>query len=69
MSWHPNDYFFDAVSDAIAEDWAEYELDLEAMQSDDSEWWREQDQELEREELEAIERQAEIEEYRHNGYM
>ena len=36
--------------------------------SDDDEWWRQQDEELEREELERIEQQADMEELRHNGY-
>lgn len=31
-------------------------------------WWREQDAQLEREELEAIERQAQIYDYQLNGY-
>jgi hypothetical protein len=37
--------------------------------SDDVDWWKQQDAELEREELEEIERKAEIQEYRTQGYM
>ena len=36
--------------------------------SDDSDWWKQQDDELQREELDKIEAQAEIEDYRLNGY-
>jgi len=37
--------------------------------SDDRDWWRQQDAELDREETDAIERQAEIQEMRTQGYM
>ncbi len=36
--------------------------------TDDSEWWRDQDAEMEAEEMAAIERKAEIQEYRTMGY-
>jgi len=36
--------------------------------SDDCEWWREQDAEMCREEFELLDIQAEIEEYRREGY-
>ena len=35
---------------------------------DDVEWWRQQDEDMTREELERIESDAEKEELRHNGY-
>jgi len=36
--------------------------------SDDTDWWRQQDTELEQQELDRLEAQAEIEDYRLNGY-
>ena len=36
--------------------------------TDDSEWWREQDAEMERDEMEALEIMAEVEDIRRNGY-
>ena len=48
----------DQMNDDLRNEWIE--------ERDD--WWREQDAELEREELERIEVQAEAEELRHNGY-
>ena len=47
----------------------EIALDLDAMSSADSEWWREQDAELTAEELQTVESLAEIQEYRTQGYM
>ena len=35
---------------------------------EDRDWWQQQDQELEAQELERIEINAELEELRHNGY-
>lgn len=46
----------------------EQALDFEANVPQDQEWWRQQDQELEQQELERLETQAEMEELRHNGY-
>lgn len=43
-------------------------LDFDRDIPDDTEWWRDQDEQLEREELERIEAQAEAEELRHYGY-
>jgi len=36
--------------------------------SDDADWWKQQDTELEQQELDRLEAQAEIEDYRLNGY-
>jgi len=36
--------------------------------SDDRDWWKQQDAEMERDELDALEYQAEIEDMRLNGY-
>jgi hypothetical protein len=43
-------------------------LDFDCQNHTDPDWWRMQDAELEAEELQEIERQAEIHEYRLNGY-
>ncbi len=43
-------------------------LDFDHDVPDDTEWWRDQDAELEREELERIEMAAEAEQLRHEGY-
>ena len=43
-------------------------LDLDQPQGIPADWWKEQDAELEREELERIESRADLEELRHNGY-
>jgi hypothetical protein len=37
--------------------------------SDDDDWWRDQDAEMDQEEMKAIESLAEIQEYRTQGYM
>ena len=44
-------------------------LDFDLRDADDSDWWQAQDAELEAEELAHIERLAEIQEYRTQGYM
>ena len=50
-------------------EWGTAELDFEQDDpGEDTEWWREQDAQMEAEELERIEIQAEMEELRHNGY-
>ncbi len=43
-------------------------LDFERDMPQDNEWWRQQDAELEQQELERLEAQAEAEELRHTGY-
>ena len=43
-------------------------LDFDRDVPDDTEWWKAQDDDLQREELERIETQAEAEELRHYGY-
>ena len=45
------------------------DLDEIAKILDTDEWWREQDRDMEKEELEMIEALAEIQEYRTKGYM
>ena len=58
-------------------EWGTAELDFEQDDPtdddrerwiEDRDWWREQDAQMEAEELERIEIQAEMEELRHNGY-
>lgn len=46
-------------------EWGTLDLD---KPHDDPDWWRQQDADLEREELERLEIMAEMEELRHNGY-
>jgi hypothetical protein len=45
------------------------ELDFDLRDANDPQWWKQQDDEITREEMERIESDAEIEEYRHKGYM
>lgn len=48
---------------------AEYHaIDFDAESYTDSDWWKQQDDELERDELERIETEAEIFDLRINGY-
>lgn len=48
---------------------AEYSaIDFDVDDYQDSEWWRQQDDELERDELERIEIEADIFDMRINGY-
>lgn len=44
-------------------------LDFDCHDLDGSDWWREQDAEMQRREEEEIEILAEIQEYRTQGYM
>lgn len=61
----PNEITWQEINDP----WNEFAtLDFDGYPEDSADWWREQDQELEREELEALEIKAEMEELRHNGY-
>ena len=56
----------------INDPWNEMDLwdyvDDDCPPEDTNEWWREQDAELEAQDLARIEVQVEIEELRHNGY-
>lgn len=64
----PNDVTWQELNDPWNE-WGTAELDFEQDDpGEDTEWWREQDAQMEAEELERIEIQAEMEELRHNGY-
>lgn len=44
-------------------------MDFDLREADDPDWWKTQDEEMGKQELEHIETQAEIQENRHMGYM
>ena len=48
---------------------AERALDFDLRDADSPEWWRAQDEEMDKEEMEQIELQAEIAELRQGGWL
>ena len=61
----PNDVTWQEINDPHNEFGT---LEFDDYPEYDADWWREQDAELEREELERIESDADLFELQHNGY-